>query len=175
MEKCPQNNIIFMSFLNGIWSIWWIGYNMSIPYHTPYQPSGWYGCGCRVLLWGMIWKLTFYNISWHILKKTLRMHSKREKSSNRSYNLIFWMTADVQYIFHDQIDCLHYPHLDWNFAPFFADDGWFGSWCLIQRSTIFQLSWRSVLLVEESEDWKNWSHNVVSSTFRHERSSNSQL
>jgi hypothetical protein len=34
------------------------------------------------------------------------------------------MTADVQNLFvHDQIDCVHYPHFDWKFAPYFADDG----------------------------------------------------
>jgi hypothetical protein len=48
------------------------------------------------------------------------------------------------------------------------------------------ISWRSVLLVEETGEpgenhrpvashWQTWSHNVVSSTPRHEWDSNSQL
>jgi len=53
-------------------------------------------------------------------------------------------------------------------------------------NNISAISWRSVLLVEETgvprenhwpvaSHWQTWSHNVVSSTPRHERGSNSQL
>jgi len=53
-------------------------------------------------------------------------------------------------------------------------------------NNISVVSWRSVLLVEEtgvpgknhqpaSSHWQTLSHNVVSSTPRHERGSNSQL
>ena len=61
-----------------------------------------------------------------------------------------------------------------------------GLWCLTSLSTIYQLSWRSVLLVvvigvprenhrPVASHWQTLSHNVVSSTLRHERGSNSQL
>ena len=51
---------------------------------------------------------------------------------------------------------------------------WFVLWCLTPLSTIFQLSWRSVLLVEESgenhrsvaSNRHTLSHYVVSSTPR---------
>jgi hypothetical protein len=59
----------------------------------------------------------------------------------------------------------------------------FGLWGLTPLSTIVQISWRSVLLVEETGEndqpvashWQTLSHNVVSSTPRHEQGSNSQL
>ena len=35
-----------------------------------------------------------------------------------AYSILFWITADVQYLFHDQIDCVGYPHFDFN-----LDDG----------------------------------------------------
>jgi len=52
-------------------------------------------------------------------------------------------------------------------------------------NNISVISWWSVLLVEETgvprenhrpvtSDWQTWSHNVISSTPRHERDSNSQ-
>jgi len=57
---------------------------------------------------------------------------------------------------------------------------WFGLWCLTPLLTIFQL-----YLAEETgipgkkhrpvaSYWQTWSHNVVSSTPRHERGSNSK-
>ena len=57
---------------------------------------------------------------------------------------------------------------------------WFGLWCLTPLSTISVISWRSVLLVEETgvpwenhwpvaSHWQTLSHNVVLSTPRHER------
>jgi hypothetical protein len=50
-------------------------------------------------------------------------------------------------------------------------------------NSISAISWRSVLLVEETGEndqpiashWQTLSHNVVSSTPRHEQGSNSQL
>ena len=63
-------------------------------------------------------------------------------------------------------------------------------WRVMVLNTFFNnisvISWRSVLLVEESSDpekkhhpsashWQTWSHNVVSSTYRHEHNSNSKL
>jgi hypothetical protein len=62
----------------------------------------------------------------------------------------------------------------------------FRLWCLTPLSTIFNyISWRSILLVEETgvhgenhrpvaSHWHNLSHNVVSSTPHHERRSNRQ-
>ena len=51
---------------------------------------------------------------------------------------------------------------------------WFGlCMVLFQQYFSLYLSWRSVLLVEET--LQTLSHNVVSSTPRHERCSNSQL
>jgi hypothetical protein len=48
-------------------------------------------------------------------------------------------------------------------------------WCLMPLSAIFQISWQSVLLVEETRvPGETLSHNVVSSTPRRERDSNSQ-
>jgi hypothetical protein len=55
-----------------------------------------------------------------------------------------------------------------------------GLWCLTPLSTIFLfISWRSVLLVGETRvpgenHRQSASHNVVSSTRRHERDWNSQ-
>jgi hypothetical protein len=50
-----------------------------------------------------------------------------------------------------------------------------GLWCLMPLSAIFQISWQSVLLVEETRvPGETLSHNVVSSTPRRERDSNSQ-
>jgi hypothetical protein len=58
--------------------------------------------------------------------------------------------------------------------------------CKDTFNNISVISWRSVLLVEETgvpgeihqpvaSHWQDLSHNVVSSTPRHERDSNSQL
>ena len=62
-----------------------------------------------------------------------------------------------------------------------------GLWCLTPFNNISVISWQSVLLVEETgvpslveknhrpveSHWQNWSHQVASSTPRHERGSNS--
>jgi len=60
-----------------------------------------------------------------------------------------------------------------------------GLWCLTSLSTILQLYrggqfwWRKPDYMEKTTDltshWQILSHNVVSSTLRHERESNSQL
>jgi hypothetical protein len=67
-------------------------------------------------------------------------------------------------------------------GPFF---NWFGLvycvWCTFNNISV--TSWRSVLLVEETREnhwpvashWQTLSHNIVSSTSRHEQGSNSQL
>jgi len=61
---------------------------------------------------------------------------------------------------------------------------WFGLvWFIVFNATfknISVISWRSILLEEETgvpvaSHWQTLSHNVVSSTPRHERDSNSQL
>jgi hypothetical protein len=64
-------------------------------------------------------------------------------------------------------------------------DALFGMWCLTSLSAIFQLYRDGVLLVEETGEndllqvtdkhYYIMLHNVVSSTPRHERGSNSQL
>ena len=68
-------------------------------------------------------------------------------------------------------------------------NGWFVVWFMVFNTTfnnISVISWRSVLLVEETgipgenyrpvaSHWQILSHNVVSSTPLHERGSNSQL
>ena len=42
----------------------------------------------------------------------------------------------------------------WNYFSWWIKVGCYGLWCLMPPSTIFQLSWRSVLLV----DWQTLSH-----------------
>jgi len=66
-----------------------------------------------------------------------------------------------------------------------SESDWF-VWFMVFNATfnnISVISWRSVLLVEETREnhwpveshWQTLSHNVVSITTRHERGSNSQL
>jgi len=63
----------------------------------------------------------------------------------------------------------------WSIMQLSLSFRWLGLWCLMPPfSNISVISWRSVLLVEETEvpgenHWQTLSHNVVSSTPRHER------
>jgi hypothetical protein len=85
------------------------------------------------------------------------------------------------------LTCLERHKLSWIFLLFSSN--LFGLWFVVFNATfnnISSLSWLSVLLVEEigvpgenhwlvASHWQTLSHNVVTSTPRHELGSNSQL
>jgi energy-coupling factor transporter transmembrane protein EcfT len=93
------------------------------------------------------------------------------------YNIYTFITfQNVLYCF-----CMHSKNL--------ISTGWFMVWFMMINATfnnILTISWQSVLLAEETgvpgenhrpvaSHWETSSHNIVSSTPRHKRGSNSQL
>jgi hypothetical protein len=140
-------------------SIIFSGQNSVDFYYSSYVQNGQY-----MVSWDSItWTFFFFH--------TILMHFFYFKYSS------FWVTSShysTWAIFYGKEAKLEISHL----------------WRVMVLNTFFNnisvISWRSVLLVEETSypekkhhpsasHWQTWSHNVVSSTYRHEHNSNSKL
>ena len=54
---------------------------------------------------------------------------------------------DLQYLFHDQIDCVRCPNFDWKFVPYFTDVGSLHWMIIIDSDTTAHLKLRNIIYI----------------------------